>query len=92
MSTTKGEVIVLAVGAGLPIIVWFLGLIALVVEIGAVVDASKKSTEAFTAAGSSKGMWITLIVVFALIFPPVGLILAIVYLASIRPRVIANGG
>jgi succinate dehydrogenase hydrophobic anchor subunit len=53
----------------------------------ALVDAASRPSAAFAAANSSKALWITLIVVFWLLTGIIGLILAIVYLASIRPRV-----
>ncbi|MGA2036551.1 MAG: DUF2516 family protein [Acidimicrobiales bacterium] len=60
---------------------------SLVVSIWAIVDAARTPTEAFLAAGSSKGMWITLIALLTLFTCIVGCILAIVYLTSIRSRV-----
>jgi len=66
-----------------------LGLVTLVVPIWAIVDAASRPSGAFAAAGSSKAMWITLIAVFWILTGLIGLILACVYLASIRPRVAA---
>ena len=57
------------------------------VPIWAVVDAASRSSSAFSAAGSSKALWITLILVFLFFFEPVSIILAFVYLVSVRPRV-----
>jgi hypothetical protein len=68
-------------------IVAIIGLVGFVIPIWAIVDAGSRPSAAFSAAGSSKAMWISLIVVFWLITGIVGLILAVVYLASIRPRV-----
>jgi hypothetical protein len=68
-------------------IVAIIGLVAFVIPIWAIVDAASRPSGAFNAAGSSKAMWISLIAVFWLITGIVGLILAVVYLASIRPRV-----
>ncbi len=73
-------------------IVAIVGLVGLVIPIWAIVDAASRSSGAFSAAGSSKAMWITLIAVSWLITGIVGLILAVVYLASIRPRVRAITG
>jgi hypothetical protein len=64
-----------------------IGLVGLVIPVWAIVDAASRPSEAFRAAGSSKAMWISLIVVFWLITGIVGLILAVIYLASIRPKV-----
>ncbi len=63
-----------------------------VVPLWAVIDAASRPSGAFAAAGSSKALWISLIVVFWLITGLIGLILACVYLASIRPRVKAITG
>lgn len=68
-----------------------LGLIGLGICIWAIVDAASRPTGAFSAAGSSKAMWIALIAVFYLLTGIIGTVLAIVYLASIRPRVRAIG-
>ena len=48
---------------------------------------------AFKAAHSSKALWISLIAVLYLITGIIGTVLAIVYLAAIRPRVraVASG-
>ena len=67
--------------------VLLIGLVGLVVPIWALVDAISRPTGAFTAAGSSKGMWIALILLFWLFTGIVGVVLSVVYLASIRPRV-----
>lgn len=69
-------------GGGLIVLV-----IVLVVPIWALIDSISRPSGAFTAAGSSKGMWIALIVLFWLFTGIVGVILSVVYLASIRPRV-----
>jgi Na+-driven multidrug efflux pump len=57
------------------------------VPIWAVVDAASHTSGSFRAAGSSKALWITLLIVFMFFFAPVGIILAFVYLVSVRPRV-----
>jgi hypothetical protein len=69
------------------LIVLVIALITLVVPIWALVDSISRPAGAFTAAGSSKGMWIVLIVLFWFFTGIIGLVLSIVYLASIRPRV-----
>ena len=67
-------------------------LVGLVVPVWAIVDAASRPSQAFRLAGSSKTMWISLIVVFWLITGLIGVILACVYLASIRPRVKSISG
>jgi hypothetical protein len=72
-------------GGGLLVLV--IALASLVVPIWALIDSISRPSGAFTAAGSSKGMWIALIVVSWLLTGIIGVVLAVVYLASIRPRV-----
>jgi len=72
-------------GGGLLILV--IALVTLVIPIWALVDAVSRPSGAFVAAKSSKGMWITLIVLFWIFTGVIGVILSVVYLASIRPRV-----
>ena len=69
------------------LIIFFLLLVTLVLPIWAVVDAASRPSGAFTAAGSSKVLWIVLIIVFWLFTWIVGIVLSVVYLAAIRPRV-----
>jgi hypothetical protein len=74
------------------LIILVVALVGIVVPIWAVVDAISRPGAAFTTARSSKGMWLALILVFWIFTGVIGLILAIVYLASIRPRVAAVMG
>jgi len=69
------------------LIVLVVALVTLVIPLWALIDSIARPSAAFAAAGSSKGMWIALIVLFWLFTGIVGVILSIVYLASIRPRV-----
>ncbi len=64
-----------------------LSVATIAIPIWAVIDAASRPGPAFAAAGSSKGMWIALIVVFTVLTGLVGLVLACVYLASVRPKV-----
>ena len=73
-------------------IVLIVAAAGLLVPIWAIADAASRPTGAFVAAGSSKALWITLIVVFWLVTGVVGFVLACVYLVSIRPRVKAISG
>jgi hypothetical protein len=50
-------------------------------------DVISRPTAGFKAAGSSKPMWLILLIVAWLLTIVVGLILSVVYLASVRPRV-----
>ncbi len=62
-------------------------LAGLLIPIWALADVGAKPAAAFDAAGSSKGMWMGLIIAFWVLTGIVGLVLAIVYMASVRPRV-----
>jgi hypothetical protein len=68
-------------------LIWVGLLAGLVVPLWAVIDAISRPTPAFAAAGSSKAIWLTLMLVFWFFTIFIGLVLAVVYLASIRPRV-----
>jgi hypothetical protein len=71
------------------VLVLLIALVTLIFPIWALVDSISRPTAAFTVAGSSKGMWIVLIVLFWLFTGIIGVVLSIVYLVSIRPRVAA---
>ncbi len=77
---------------GLDMIFVLIALGGLVVTVWAIADAVSRPSAAFSAARSSKALWITLIVLFYLLTGIVGTVLAIVYLAAIRPRVKAVTG
>jgi hypothetical protein len=62
-------------------------LVMLVIPIWALVDSIARPSGAFSAAGSSKGLWVALIAITWLLTGIVGTVLSVVYLASIRPRV-----
>ncbi len=64
-----------------------LSLAGLVACIWALVDAVSRPSAAFTLAGSNKAMWIALIAVFTILVQIIGMVLAVIYLVSIRPRV-----
>ncbi|HUC37466.1 MAG TPA: DUF2516 family protein [Acidimicrobiales bacterium] len=60
---------------------------ALAISIWAIADAASKSSEAFRAAGSSRKKWMMVLVFFTIALDVIGVVLAIVYLALVRPRV-----
>ena len=66
------------------LIILAIGLVPLALGIWAIVDAAKQPDAAWTAIGKSRALWITLIAVFCFFCWPVGLVLSIVYLTSIR--------
>jgi hypothetical protein len=69
------------------IVVVFVVFIFLGVPIWAVVDAASRTSSSFIAAGSSKSLWIALILISLFVFGPISIILAFVYLVSVRPKV-----
>jgi hypothetical protein len=66
----------------------FLALICLGVSVWALADIASKPESAFVGAGMSKIMWVVLIAAFIVLFAPVALVLSIVYLSSVRPKLI----
>ena len=73
-------------------VLWTLTFFVLIVAgvvclVWAVLDAARRQRGAFTAAGSSKTLWVTLLAVLGVLIPFAGMILAVFYLLSIRPRV-----
>ena len=68
-----------------------IGLIIFIATIVALVDAARRPSQAFDAAGTSKTLWVVLLAV-GLLIGLLGLIAMIIYFASIRPKVIAAGG
>ena len=69
------------------VVVFVVLVVGLVIPVWAIVDAASRPSGAFAAAGSSKPMWIILMVIGWLVTGVIGVVLAIVYLATIRPRV-----
>jgi cadmium resistance protein CadD (predicted permease) len=63
-----------------------IGLIPLAIGVWAIVDAAQQPERAWNATGKSRVTWIVLIAVFTFFCSIVGLVLSIVYLASIRPQ------
>jgi len=63
-----------------------LGLATLVVTIWGIVDAAMRPDQAWSRAGKNKVLWIALMAGGLLVCGPVGLVLAVVYFATIRPK------
>ncbi len=70
-----------------------LGLAALGITIWGVVDALQRPDAAWQAAGQNKTTWVVLMIVLAFLCG-LGWVVALVYLLSIRPKLIAaqSGG
>jgi len=60
---------------------------ALAISIWAIADAASKPSEAFRAAGSSRKKWMMVLVFFTIALDVIGVVLAMLYLATVRPKV-----
>jgi hypothetical protein len=69
------------------ILIFLIVIVTLAIPMWALVDAVARPTGAFSAVGSSKGVWIAVIALGWLLTGIIGIVLSVVYLASIRPRV-----
>jgi hypothetical protein len=69
-------------------IIFLVAFMCVGVAVWALADAAMKPESAFRGAGLSKTMWVALIAGFIVVFAPVALVLAIVYLASVRPKLV----
>jgi len=58
----------------------------LVLPIWAIVDAMARPDSQWAAADQSKTLWIVVLVVGTFALGPVGLVLAVVYFVSVRPK------
>ena len=76
-----------SLGGSFAALIWVGLVISLVIALWAIMDVISRPTAGFKAAGSSKPMWLILLIVAWLFTIVVGLILSVVYLAAIRPRV-----
>jgi hypothetical protein len=63
-----------------------LEVVILIPAVWALIDAARRSRASFAAVGESKGKWISLIVGGSVVLGIAGLILALIYLVSIRPK------
>jgi hypothetical protein len=72
------------------ILVYFVvGGATLVCGIWSIIDAAGRPDHAFRAADTSKALWITLVAVGSVLCGPIGLIFSLIYLLSIRRKVMA---
>lgn len=60
---------------------------SLALSIWAIADVVAMPAETFSAAGRSRKKWLILLVFFTLALDVIGVILALVYLAFVRPKV-----
>ena len=68
-------------------ILFIASLIAFAVCVWAIADAAVRPKIKWESAQQSKALWITLIVVFMILYRFAGVFFAIVYLVYIRPKV-----
>jgi hypothetical protein len=69
-------------------LVFFVTVVAAaVISVWAIVDVIRTPGTAFSAARSSKALWLTLLLVFAILAFFVTAVLAVVYFVKVRPRV-----
>jgi hypothetical protein len=67
-------------------IIFILNIAIFALCVWAIIDAAVHSKSVWEGAGQNKVLWITLLVVFTILFRFVGVILAIYYLAAVRPK------
>ena len=60
-------------------------LFVLVIPVWAVVDASIRTDGQWAAIGQNEVLWVVLLVV-GIFVPPLGIVLSIVYLTTLRPK------
>ena len=76
--------------------VLLLSLLLLAVFLGlpvwAVVDAARATDQQWAAIGQSRTVWLILLVALTLAVPPVGFILSVVYLLTVRPKLAIAAG
>ena len=68
-----------------------IAIVVLVLVVVALIDAASRPAWAWERAGQNKTLWIVLLVV-GIPCPLIGLVAAVVYASSIRPRVVAAQG
>ena len=66
----------------------FLVLLCFGVSACALADIASKPDSAFVRVGTSKTMWVVLIAAFIVLMAPVALVLSLVYLSSVRPKLV----
>ncbi len=72
------------------LLVAVIGLASLALVIWGIVDAANRPDDAWTAAGQNKTLWIALQAGGLLLTGVGGAVMAVIYLASIRPKVRAS--
>ena len=63
-----------------------MGLATLGVAIWGLVDAARRPESEWQASGENRALWIGLQAVALALLPPAALVVAIVYLATVRPK------
>jgi hypothetical protein len=71
---------------GLIEVIFLVSLVLLFIPIWAIVDALLRPDSQWTAADQNKVAWVVALAVTTFLLGPVGVVLAIVYLVSVRPK------
>jgi hypothetical protein len=87
----KGSTMLGNIAGGDGLIVLLIGIFY-AVPLWAIIDAAIRPRAAWQAIGRSKTIWLVLLIVFLIFFAPVSLVLAIIYLASIRGKLRVQAG
>jgi membrane glycosyltransferase len=71
---------------GLIEVIFLVSLVLLFIPIWAIVDALLRPDSQWAAADQNKVAWVVALAVTTFLLGPVGVVLAIVYLVSVRPK------
>jgi hypothetical protein len=63
-----------------------MSLMSLVFPIWGIIDAAQRPDSQWKGVGASRTMWIVLMAVFLFLCAPIGAVISIYYLVSLRPR------
>jgi hypothetical protein len=74
------------------LIVLGMSALLLIIPIWAIIDAAGRADKQWAGIGNSKGLWIAMMALSAVLCTPIGAVISIYYLAVMRPRLDAAGG
>ncbi len=63
-----------------------IAIVLSVIALWAIIDAITRPAAAFEQVGQTKPMWLVLLILTGLMCGPIGTVVAIYYLASVRPK------
>lgn len=64
-----------------------LAILIVLIDLIAIVDVARRPAPAFEQAGQRKTTWLLILILTAIMCGPVGAVVAIYYLVSVRPKV-----